>query len=175
MSKDIDFKSFKKGMNDPVSVDLNGLKGTPTPYEGAKTNLCKKGSYLLIIRNDTDKTIKIGKIGNRFFKEGFYVYVGSGMNNLEKRIKRHLKKDKIKHWHIDYITTLMKVTKIYGFRGKKRIESKIAYRLSLICDDYIKGFGSSDTKDKSHLFFFKDNPQKRESIIDIVLDFETFT
>lgn len=50
-----------------------------------------KGSYCLIINIKKDTEIKIGKkLGFINFKKGCYVYVGSAMNCLEYRVKRHL-------------------------------------------------------------------------------------
>ena len=64
-----------------------------------------KGSYCLIINVEKDTKIKIGKkLGIINFKKGCYVYVGSAMNSLESRVKRHLSDNKKKHWHIDYLT-----------------------------------------------------------------------
>ena len=63
-----------------------------------------KGTYCLIINVKKDVKIKIGKVlGEIEFKKGCYLYVGSAMNSLEKRVQRHLSKDKKKHWHIDYL------------------------------------------------------------------------
>lgn len=61
-------------------------------------------SYCLIINIKKDTEIKIGKkLGFINFKKGCYVYVGSAMNCLESRVKRHLSDNKKKHWHIDYL------------------------------------------------------------------------
>ena len=37
-----------------------------------------KGSYILILNLENNKTIKVGKLRNIDFKKGIYVYVGSG-------------------------------------------------------------------------------------------------
>ena len=50
-----------------------------------------------------DITIQIGKLGSFDFGEGFYVYVGSALNSLESRLKRHLRDDKKLFWHVDYL------------------------------------------------------------------------
>ena len=40
-------------------------------------NIIMKGCYYLIIKNDSKKSIQIGKkLGKIQFEEGFYVYVG---------------------------------------------------------------------------------------------------
>ncbi len=46
-----------------------------------------KGSYLLLIKLNDDRYIKYGIRKNCFFKKGFYIYVGSALNNLEKRME----------------------------------------------------------------------------------------
>ncbi len=39
-----------------------------------------------------------------FFEKGYYVYVGSALGTLSRRVHRHELKNKKLHWHIDYIT-----------------------------------------------------------------------
>ena len=75
------------------------------------------------------------------------------MNNLEKRIDRHLKKKKIKRWHIDYLTTRkdVKVEKVFYKESEKKEECKIVKYISKYGIPVIN-FGSSDCKCKSHLF-----------------------
>ena len=53
-----------------------------------------KGCYCLIINVDSKKTTKIGKLGKIQFEKGYYIYVGSAMNSLMARIKRHLSDEK---------------------------------------------------------------------------------
>jgi len=67
------------------------------------------GTYLIIIKNNETQSITIGKLGNFVFPKGYYVYVGSAMRNLQKRISRHLSKDKKFHWHIDYLLAKVKI------------------------------------------------------------------
>ncbi|MDH7507093.1 MAG: GIY-YIG nuclease family protein [Candidatus Thermoplasmatota archaeon] len=111
-----------------------------------------KGSYILIIKLEEDKKIQIGKLGEIFFKNGFYVYVGSALNGIEQRINRHLRKNKKKHWHIDYLLDYAKVIEILYKESRTRLECNIAeiFDKQLFS---ISGFGCSDCKCKSHLFF----------------------
>ena len=55
-----------------------------------------KGSYLLFIKIKKPIRIKIGALGREGFDKGYYVYVGSSMNNLNKRIQRHLETSELK-------------------------------------------------------------------------------
>ncbi len=111
------------------------------------------GIYLLIIELDDDLKIRIGALGEIEFKKGIYCYVGSAQKNLIQRLKRHLRKDKKLHWHIDYLLRYAKVRRIYVAPLNKEYESIIANELMKYFD-YILNFGNSDAKkDKSHLFF----------------------
>ena len=121
-----------------------------------------KGSYILLIHIDRDSNIKIGGLGNIFFSKNFYTYIGSGLNNLDSRLKRHLKKTKKNHWHIDYLLETGKIVDIFYKKGIIREECKLA---DSFVDklQIIPKFGSSDCKCKSHLFF-----GNKSRILDII-------
>jgi len=120
-----------------------------------------KGIYCLVIFLKNEKEIRIGKKSISFPK-GYYCYVGSALNNLEKRIDRHLRKKKKFHWHIDYF---LKEAKITGFRIKKYFEDEcwVSKQIEKIGGIIImKGFGSSDCSCKTHLYYFSKNPLKNK-------------
>jgi len=129
-----------------------------------------KGTYFLIINIKKPAIIKIGSLGKIKFEKGNYVYVGSAMNNLEKRIKRHLKnsKDKKKHWHIDYLLAgkNAKIMKVIKKESNKKQECEIARKIAKI-GGAVKNFGSSDCKCKSHLFKIKDHKLLKSFIREI--------
>ncbi len=118
-----------------------------------------QGSYCLIIRLSEDRKIRIGKLGVFDFPEGYYIYVGSAMKNLKQRVSRHLSSTKKFRWHIDYFLEVSHIVKLLIFPSKKRLESKISKFLE---KEVKKGnssiiapkFGSTDSKDKTHLFYF---------------------
>jgi Uri superfamily endonuclease len=111
-----------------------------------------KGSYILLIKLKENKIIKIGKLGKLFFKKGFYVYVGSSMNNLEKCISRHLNKDKKIHWHIDYLLEKAEILEVCLKENTIKEECKLAniFKEKL---EKVPGFGCSDCKCDSHLCY----------------------
>jgi Uri superfamily endonuclease len=111
-----------------------------------------KGSYILIIKLEQDKTIQIGKLGKIHFKKGFYVYVGSALNGLKQRINRHIRKNKKKHWHIDYFLDFAEVVEILFKESETKIECNIAKTLEKKLVS-IPDFGCSDCRCKSHLFY----------------------
>jgi len=112
-----------------------------------------KGIYILAISIRKNLKLSVGALGKIKFEKGTYVYVGSAQNNLEKRIERHLKKDKPKFWHIDYLLSNVhvKVLKIYCKEIGKTEECQIAKKISTYSLP-IKGFVASDCKCQSHLF-----------------------
>lgn len=113
-----------------------------------------KGSYILLIKLSENKKIKVGKLTKLFFKKGFYVYIGSAMNNLEKRISRHLRKNKKFHWHIDYLLQKADILEVYLKENTIKEECKLANIFSEKLEK-IPGFGCSDCKCKSHMFYGK--------------------
>lgn len=176
-SKNIEFLAYSLEMADPVSVfmDKNHLKRIPLDLEKAG-EICKdRGSYLLILHNEKTFSETIGALGEREFPAGYYVYVGSAMQGLEKRINRHKRKTKKTHWHLDYISpTHMKIIKAYRIRRQDRLEERLAKELSKISKHSIPGFGASDTKENSHLFYFSNRPNRRRDFIDLLLDAQMF-
>ena len=115
-----------------------------------------KGTYTLIINQTNDRKIAIGKLGKVNFKAGSYAYVGSGLKNLKKRIKRHLREEKSLHWHIDYFLAHSKVKQVIYGKSSLKKECEIAKTLKKDFDS-IDGFGSSDCKCNSHLFYSEDD------------------
>jgi Uri superfamily endonuclease len=115
------------------------------------------GAYLLIIKVKKPNKIKVGKLGKIEFEKGYYVYVGSALKNLEKRVERHFKKEKKIKWHIDYLLASKFAFLEFAivFSSKKKIECKISRLLEKFANSLIKNFGSSDCKCKSHLYYFK--------------------
>lgn len=111
-----------------------------------------KGSYILILRLAESRKYKIGKLGTILFKKGYYAYVGSAMNSIEKRILRHLSKNKRFHWHIDYLLKISHIEDIFYKESERKEECDIAAIMQKKFSS-IPNFGSSDCSCKSHLFF----------------------
>lgn len=111
-----------------------------------------KGIYILVIKINKSINIRIGKLNHVRFNKGFYCYVGSAQNNLEKRVKRHLSIKKKMHWHIDYLfkNKNTKIIKILYNNKNKSHECKTAKKL-LKSGKPINKFGCSDCKCSSHL------------------------
>ena len=115
------------------------------------------GTYIIVLKVKTVQKMEIGKIGKFTFKKGYYIYIGSahGPGGIKERIKRHLRRDKAKHWHIDYLRDAGSVVAVLISYSKKKKECEWASKLSSSpsLSTAVNGFGSSDCSCPSHLFF----------------------
>jgi Uri superfamily endonuclease len=50
-----------------------------------------KGSYILLLELTKSQNITVGRLGILLFLKGVYAYVGSALNGIEARVKRHLR------------------------------------------------------------------------------------
>jgi sugar fermentation stimulation protein A len=118
-----------------------------------------KGTYCLIIQNPRNQRIRVGALGKIAFPAGAYVYVGSALGGIEKRVERHLSKKKLLRWHIDFLLAKADViSTLYVPSQSKGTECDVAKAL-LACEgasSAARRFGSSDCDCDSHLIFFGD-------------------
>ena len=91
------------------------------------------------------------------FEPGWYFYVGSafGPGGIAARCRRHLRKEKKRHWHIDVLTGEADIKEIIFLIGSREAEARWA---KMLLDDACfsvphPGFGASDAKAVSHLFY----------------------
>jgi Uri superfamily endonuclease len=117
---------------------------------------------VLLIEVLKDLKIKTGKLGSISFEKGFYAYVGSALNSLEKWVGRHLRSEKKTFWHIDYLLKRSKVIEVIYAETGNRKECLLARELS-----FVSNFGCSDCRCKSHLFFSKDLKSLRKNVLNI--------
>ena len=122
------------------------------------------GSYILLIRLPKKETIAIGKLLFRSFHRGYYAYVGSAMRGFKARLDHHLKENKNHHWHIDYLLQKASITSVIICQTEYRVECTIAQALKRQFDT-IPGFGSSDCRCSSHLFFATNKKKMQSTII----------
>ena len=106
----------------------------------------------------------IGSLSNVYFPQGYYAYVGSALGGIKARLDHHLNQSKRRHWHIDYLLPKASITDIIIGESEDRVECVIARALSAQFDS-IPGFGSSDCRCSSHLFFAAKERQMKSAII----------
>jgi len=129
------------------------------------------GAYMLILELNTDKWISIGGLGDVFFKKGFYIYVGSSMKNLNKRLERHKRKGKKHFWHIDYLREEVDLLHTIPIRSHKRLECNLADSIKKLGCVNIPDFGASDCMCDSHLFYMERDPIHDSDFIEMLLDY----
>ena len=124
-----------------------------------------RGIYLLVILVEKQRSIRVGSLGTLVFESGLYAYVGSAQNSLEKRVTRHLTRNKKRFWHIDYLLEdkHVKIVNVFYKVAPKSEECHIAKKIGET-NLPIKGFGSSDCNCKSHLFKLN-SPESIEKIV----------
>ena len=123
-----------------------------------------KGSYFLVIKLDEVREVKTK--GRAFrLRPGYYVYVGSAMNSLEKRVLRHFRKNKKLHWHIDFLLKEAELLRAYLIPSDKRLEEELSLEVSKRGEP-VPGFGASDIKVGTNLYFFREEPD--EALVEIL-------
>ena len=116
-----------------------------------------KGSYALIIRLNRAKRLTVGRLGEFYFPAGHYIYLGSALNGLESRVRRHLRRDKKLHWHIDYLTAVAGVCQVWWVGDGVHRECLWAQEvLERGATAIAPGFGSSDCRCPTHLLYVED-------------------
>ena len=121
-----------------------------------------KGSYILTMEMSGEKRIMVGKLGMINFNKGYYAYVGSALNGLEGRLKRHLSSEKKLYWHIDYLLEDASIREIFCLDEDKECEFARELGKKFKC---ILKFGSSDCKCDSHLFYSKNYSKLKGEVI----------
>jgi Uri superfamily endonuclease len=116
-----------------------------------------EGSYCLGIVVGRLTRIRVGALGEVEFTPGRYLYVGSALNGLEQRVKRHAAtsrgEGKATHWHIDYLLKApnVKLEAAYVIESKDRVECQLSSSVAKHGAP-VPRFGCSDCKCGSHLY-----------------------
>lgn len=108
----------------------------------------RTGSYVLELRLAAPASLWVGRLGTVTIPAGRVRYFGSarGSGGVAARVARHLRVDKKKHWHIDYLTARWPSKSV--FVDVERTECE------LVAEDLrdgkwtvvVDGFGSSDCR-----------------------------
>lgn len=122
----------------------------------------ESGTYALILRCPSERSIEVGKLGRLNIRKGYYIYIGSafGPGGVLARVGRHLRIEKAHRWHIDYLRPAVSLTEVWYSHDPRRRE--IAWAglfLKGWCDAVpIPGFGAGDSRLESHLFYITHRP-----------------
>jgi len=128
------------------------------------SELSTTGIYTLILFVSKEVTVDIGRLGKQRFPRGYYAYTGSalgkGSSNLKHRIARHLRKEKRRFWHIDYLLAdeNVSVEAVIAAETNEKMECNTNQYMKKIMGAKVpvRGFGASDCRKKcgSHLLYF---------------------
>ncbi len=118
------------------------------------------GVYALLIHAAASQCIAVGALGSHRFPRGFYVYIGSAKVGLRGRIARHRRRNKRRHWHIDYLLQHARPVAVAAFCWQPDAECRLARGASAngIGKAVVQGFGSSDCRCPTHLFRLPQRP-----------------
>lgn len=78
------------------------------------------------------------------------------MNGFGGRLRRYISGGRKKHWHIDYLLDVARLMAILIIPSETRLEAKVASLLEEKFEPAVAGFGTSDTKSTTHLFYIGD-------------------
>ena len=132
------------------------------PWDTIDREARDRGSYLLILKVKRSRKIDVGKLGTVHFRKGFYIYVGSAMTNLSRRMERHRHLRKKHHWHIDELRAVAEFHSVFAIRSSERLECEVAEAMSKIAESFVPRFGSTDCSCETHLFGTASDPIQSE-------------
>ena len=119
------------------------------------------GTYALVLRSSSTRTIRIGRIGALTLRPGYYVYIGSafGPGGLRARIARHARRAASPRWHVDYLRRYARIESVCYYCGE-HFEHELAAAIRALPGAAVpmQGFGSSDCGCEAHLLWFAEWP-----------------
>jgi Uri superfamily endonuclease len=120
------------------------------------------GTYALVMRCTTPRSITVGRLGELALRPGYYIYVGSalGPGGLAGRLHRHLSPSHVLHWHVDYLGQAMSVDEVWYIADPIRREHEWASILQGTPGMSVPmaRFGASDCSCPAHLFYSAESP-----------------
>lgn len=122
-----------------------------------------KGVYCLLFRNRPGE-IRVGSLGTVSFAGGWHCYVGSalgsgGLARAERHVRLSRQRDRSPRWHVDYLLLDhgFTLSAVVSASTSRRVECDLA---RLIGECPVFGFGCSDCRCRSHLFWRSENPEE---------------
>jgi Uri superfamily endonuclease len=120
------------------------------------------GIYILILDLPIQRSIAIGRLRTILFPPGTYLYTGSAMGpgGLNARLARHLRTEKRRHWHIDYLREYAEIKEIWSYATDQRLECRWAAATLALPGARVPAprFGASDCDCPAHLVHLETRP-----------------
>jgi Uri superfamily endonuclease len=124
--------------------------------------LSRSGTYIVVLKSIIERPVTVGKLGTLSVNPGYYVYIGSafGPGGLKARIKHHCNPTRRPHWHLDYLSPILRLCEIWYTYDKIQREHQWAaiHAQTRGALQPLSGFGASDCCCRSHLFFYQSKP-----------------
>jgi sugar fermentation stimulation protein A len=147
------------------------IREVPVPWKVLEREDHDSGSYVLVLKLKRRRRIRVGRLGEILFDKGYYLYAGSAVRGLGKRIERHRRGGGKLFWHIDYLRSLADFHAAFPVRSADRLECPIAASLGIIADRSIPGFGASDCLCRTHLFAMDADPLHSKQFVDLLMHY----
>ena len=122
------------------------------PWAHLRREVADRGAYLLLLQIPAGQNLSIGRFGHFDFAPGWYIYVGSAMAGLDARLRRHVRRRKKLHWHIDYLRQAARKVVPLAVRSSRRQECDLAADVGRLHPVAVQRFGASDCSCPGHLF-----------------------
>lgn len=143
-----------------MGPSVQSIKRVESYDEGCQMLPAYPGTYVLLLRLPAGRRLTIGRNLESDLEQGYYMYVGSALSGLRRRLRRYLIGPGRQHWHIDYLLRAAQPSEIWYRVGAERLECVWADRLAQ-CRDLkpsIPRFGASDCRCSTHLFYAAERP-----------------
>lgn len=121
-----------------------------------------KGVYCLVLEN-SPRRVRVGALGTLEFSDGWHVYVGSargpgGLLRVARHIRYSQNPSRAPRWHIDYILANPAFDPVLALCASTNcdMECRLAEAMPALP---VPGFGCSDCRCPSHLFYFDHHPK----------------
>lgn len=112
------------------------------------------GAYVLFMELEETLSLRATSLGPRTLAPGRYAYCGSayGPGGLRSRLRRHLKREKAVHWHVDHLTAAGRIFALGLAPGGQECALVEGLGRQPGAEVPLAGFGSSDcTRCPAHL------------------------
>jgi Uri superfamily endonuclease len=122
----------------------------------------RPGTYALILKNDSAQVVTVGQLGPLILRPSWYVYLGSalGPGGLAARVGRHIRPEKKRRWHIDYVRPHAELREVWFTHGIEDRECQWAQAFAEMSKAELPfpRFGASDCRCASHLIWLPRRP-----------------
>jgi len=106
------------------------------------------GVYRIWLELSARVTRKIGALGYVSLPPGWYVYTGRAARALVARVRRHLRRAKRAHWHIDFLLAAptCRVRRVVLASRCAADECRVHQAMGRMVRSVVPGFGASDCR-----------------------------